>query len=78
VGSGGLGYVLFADDMNLYAEGQDLAELFERVNRELGQLGRWFRCYRLTLNLKKTKYVCFAGTRPPEVPSGGLVIDGAL
>jgi hypothetical protein len=42
----------------------------------LRELGRWFRCNRLTLNLKKTDYVYFAGTRPPEVPPGGLVIDG--
>jgi hypothetical protein len=42
----------------------------------LRELGRWFRCNRLTLNLKKTKYVYFAGTRLPEVPPGGLVIDG--
>jgi hypothetical protein len=46
------------------------------VNRGLAELNRWFRCNRLTLNLKKTEYVYFAGTRPPEVPPGGLVIDG--
>jgi hypothetical protein len=27
-------------------------------------------------NLKKTEYVYFAETRPPEVLPGGLVIDG--
>jgi hypothetical protein len=27
-----LGFVLFADDTNMFAEGQDLAGLFERVN----------------------------------------------
>jgi hypothetical protein len=42
----------------------------------LSELGRWFRCNRLTLNLKKTEYVYFAETRPPEVPPGGLLIDG--
>jgi hypothetical protein len=42
----------------------------------LHELGGWFRCNRLTLNLKETEYVYFAGTRPPEVPAGGLVIDG--
>jgi hypothetical protein len=31
---------------------------------------------RLTLNLKKTEHVYFAGTRPPEVAPGGLVING--
>ena len=53
----GLDPVLFADDMNIFAEGSNPAELFERVNRGLGELSRWFRCNRLTLNLKKTEYV---------------------
>jgi hypothetical protein len=74
--TGELGFVLFADDINLFAEEDDLAGLIERVNGELAELGRWFRCNRLTLNLKKTEYVYFAGTRPPEVPLGGLVVDG--
>jgi hypothetical protein len=72
--TGELGFVLFADDTNLFAEGQDPAGLFERVNRGLSELGRWFRCS--GVNLKKTEYVYFAGTRPPEVPPGGLVING--
>jgi hypothetical protein len=42
----------------------------------LCELGRWFRCNRLILNLTKTEYVYFAGTRPPEVPQGGLVFYG--
>jgi hypothetical protein len=66
--TGELSFVLFADDTKLFAEGKDPAGLFE--------LGRWFRCNRLTLNLKKTEYVYFAGTSPPEVPPGGLVING--
>ena len=49
-----LGFVLFADDTNIFAEGKDPVELFGRVNGALGELNRWFRCNRLTLNLKKT------------------------
>jgi hypothetical protein len=73
--TGELGFVLFAGDTNLFA-GQDPAGLFERVNGGLREVGRWFRHNRLTLNLKKTEYVYFAVTRPPEVPPGGLVING--
>ena len=57
----GLDLVLFADDTNIFAEGSNPAELFERVNRGLGELSRWFRCNRLALNLKKTEYVYSAG-----------------
>jgi hypothetical protein len=72
--SGELGFVLFADDTNLFAEGGDPVELFGKVNRGLGELGRWFRCNRLTLNLKRTDY--FRRTKPPEVPLGGLEFEG--
>ena len=57
----GLELVLFADDTNIFAQGRDPAELFGRVNRGLGELSRWFRCNRLTLNLKK-KECLFWGT----------------
>jgi hypothetical protein len=78
IASGELGFVLFpfADDTNLFAEGEDPVELFGKVNRGLGELGRWVSCNRLTLNLKKTEYVYFSRTRPPEVPLGGLEFEG--
>ena len=72
----GLDLVLFADDTNIFAEGKDPAELFGRVNRGLGELSRWFRCNRLTLNLKKTEYVYFGGPGGREPPEGGLEIGG--
>ena len=77
--AGDMDLVLFADDTNIFAEGKDPAELFARVNRGLGELSRWFRCNRLTLNLKKTEYVYFGRGPGPggrEVPPGGLEIGG--
>ena len=53
--------VLFADDTNIFAQDKSPEELFARVNRGLASLDRWFRCNRLTLNLKKTEYVYFKG-----------------
>ena len=71
----GLDLVLFADDTNIFAEGRNPAELFGRVNRGLEGLSRWFRCNRLTLNLKKTEYVHFSGPgRRREPPPGGVMI----
>ena len=72
---GGLEPVLFADDTNIFAQGRDAAELFGRVNRGLAELSRWFRCNRLTLNLKKTEYVYF-GRPGRDPPPGGLEIGG--
>ena len=64
--------VLFADDTNIFAQGEDPAELFGRVNRGLGELSRWFRCNRLTLNLKKTEYVYFGRRGGKKHQQGGL------
>merc|ERR1711911_305614 len=72
----GLELVLFADDTNIFAQGDDPAELFGRVNRGLGELSRWFRCNRLTLNLKKTEYVYFGRPGGREPPEGGVMIGG--
>ena len=56
--------------LTILQRGGDPVELFGRVNGGLGELDRWFRCNRLTLNLKKTEYVYFSGpgghAGPPE------------
>jgi hypothetical protein len=41
--TGELGFALFSDYTNLFAEGQDPAGLFERVNGGLHELGRFFK-----------------------------------
>ena len=73
---GGLDLVLFADDTNIFAEGSNPAELFGGVNEGLRELSRWFRCNRLTLNLKKTEYVYFSRPGGRGVPPGGIRIGG--
>ena len=71
-----LGYVLFGDDTNLFAEGKDPAELYGRVNAGLDELDRLFRCNMLTQNLKKTEYVYFSGPRGLGELPGVLRIGG--
>ena len=78
--SGDLGFVLFADDTNLFAEAGDPDSLVTRVNGELAKLEVWFRCNRLTLNLKKTEFVYFSvpggrGNLPGQVEVGGVGIE---
>ena len=68
--------VLFADDTNIFCKGRDHNDLFQKVNRGLLELSLWFRCNKLTLNLKKTEYVYFGGPGGRIVPSGGLMIGG--
>ena len=66
--------VLFADDTNIFCVGKTHTELFEKANRGLRAISRWFRCNKLTLNLKKTEYVYFGGPGGRQVPIGGLKI----
>ena len=72
--SGEIELVLFADDTNIFVMGKDHIELFKRANRGLEELSKWFRCNKLTLNLKKTEYVYFGGHGGRIVPQGGLQI----
>ena len=72
----GLDLVLFADDTNIFAEGKDPAELYGRVNKGLAELSKWFRCNRLTLNLKKTEYVYFGGPGGRRDTPGHLEVGG--
>ena len=55
--------VLFADDTNIFAQDKDPSTLFKQVNLGLNKLSQWFRCNKLTLNLKKTEYVFFGGPK---------------
>ena len=55
----GLEVVLFADDTTAFAEGRNSKELADRAKAGLEELSRWFRCNKLTLNLKKTEYILF-------------------
>ena len=68
--------VLFADDTNIFAQGKETTALFEQVNVGLNELSRWFRCNKLTLNLKKTEYVFFGGPKYREMAQVSLEIGG--
>ena len=49
--------VLFADDTNLFASGNDLNILYKRINVELEKLNNWFKVNKLSLNVKKTNFM---------------------
>ena len=70
--------VLFADDTNIFAQGKDPKTMFQQVNSGLNELSRWFRCNRLTLNLKKTEYVFFGGPKYRGRALDTLAIGGEI
>ena len=61
-----LALILFADDTSVFAEGKDPAQLVSQLNQELEELSKWFRCNRLTLNLKKTEFLYFHGPKAQD------------
>ncbi len=50
---------LFADDANLLCCGNNLEQLLDIVEKELGRMKNWFDENKLTLNLSKTKFMIF-------------------
>ena len=51
--------ILFADDTTFQLSGSNMPELFEKANVELAKASDWFISNKLTLNIKKTKYILF-------------------
>ena len=54
-----LSFVLFADDTNILIPGDNPAEIEKVLNDELNNISKWFKCNKLSLNLKKTNYMLF-------------------
>jgi hypothetical protein len=51
--------ILFADDTNIIYSDKNLGNLCSLVNVELDILSDWFLANRLSVNIKKTKYIIF-------------------
>jgi hypothetical protein len=58
--------VLFADDTSLYCSGKDIEQLLDKVENELTILKKWFDINKLSLNLKKTKFIIFGNKKINE------------
>ena len=54
-----LGSILFADDAAMVLQHSSLKHLQRQLNAEVNKLNQWFIANKLTLNLKKTKFMLF-------------------
>ena len=52
--------LLFADDTTFQVSGQNLDHLIDHANSELEKSRVWFKANKLTLNVKKTKFMMFS------------------
>ena len=60
--------IMFADDTNLFCSNKNIDTLFETVNKELVNINVWFQANKLSLNIKKTKFVLFHKPRQRNIP----------
>ena len=56
-------FSLFADDTVVLYSHKNISVLLDTVNKELQMLNEWFKCNKLFLNFKKTKYILFHSKR---------------
>lgn len=68
-----LNFILFADDTSIFKSDKDLKNLFEHTNKELAKLSCWFQANKLSLNIKKTKYMLFKA-KNKYIPIGDFSI----
>ena len=62
-------FILFADDTNIFYSDTNIERLFQRVNDELDRINEWFIANKLSLNIKKTKYILFSKrSKIDEIP----------
>ena len=71
--------LLFADDTTFQITGQNIETLFEKCNLELEKAATWFKTNKLTLNVKKTKFMLFEGKKDKTNLEGlNLKIDDKI
>lgn len=71
-------FVLFADDTNVFAVGNNVDEIIENLNTELIKITGWFHANQLSLNCAKTQYMVFTNSAKKnknQVKVNGDVIE---
>lgn len=55
--------ILFADDTNIFLEGDNIENVMDRMNLEMKNLVEWTIANKLSLNVEKTNYMIFSTKR---------------
>ena len=67
--------ILYADDTNIFLEGNSYTKIILELNTELLQIESWLVANRLTLNVSKTHYMIFHRSRIKTVDHD-LILNG--
>jgi hypothetical protein len=68
--------IIFADDTNVFLEGRNLTDICNSLCFELKKVSHWLQANKLTLNIKKTQYMCFRSIRKKIDANHSINIDG--
>ena len=55
--------IMYADDTNVFLHHKNVNPLFAKAQLELYNITKWLAAYKLTLNINKTKYMCFSSNK---------------
>ena len=69
--------ILFADDTNVFITGKNIPNLITVMNNELSKLSEWMNANKLSLNVKKTKYMLFCIKNSP-IEGGNILLNGEI
>ena len=67
--------ILFADDTNIFFTYKDPVYLYHLINEELEKIAVWLATNKLSLNLDKTKFICFQSKQKRISAIIGVVIN---
>ena len=70
-----LNLILFADDTNVLMSHKDLNHLSDMLTLEMDKLPIWFKANKLSLNLKKTKFMVFKPRQKRSICNIQISID---
>ena len=70
-----LNLTLFADNTNVFMSHKDLKYLSHPLNLEMDKLSIWFKANKLSLNLKKTKFMVFKPRQKHSICNIRISID---
>ncbi len=68
--------ILFADDTNFVLSNKHIKTLIKEANTGLSAYSKWFKLNKLTINIKKTNFILFAGGKKYDENDVKLTLDG--
>ena len=73
---GNSSYQLYADDTVVYKTGRNIDEVTRQLQEDLVNLSKWCKCNKLTVNIKKTKYVIFGlKSQTKRIKNHSMILD---